>query len=41
MLASLKQVSVIESTESSNRLEGITAPPDRAEHECLHPAAPA
>lgn len=41
VLASLKQVSVIESAESSNRLEGVTAPHERVEALVLRPAAPA
>ena len=31
LLESLKQAAIIESSESSNRLEGVTAPHDRIE----------
>src|SRR2546422_8428068 len=41
VLASLKQVALIESAESSNRIEGVTAPRDRIEALVLRPAAPA
>ncbi len=41
ILASLKQVAIIESAESSNRLEGVTAPRDRVEALVLRPTAPA
>ena len=40
MLESLRQVAVIESSESSNRLEGITAPRDRIEALVLRPTEP-
>lgn len=41
VLASLKQVAIIESAESSNRLEGVTAPHERVEALVLRPTAPA
>lgn len=40
VLESLRQVAVIESSESSNRLEGITAPRERIEALVLRPTAP-
>lgn len=40
ILASLKQLAVIESAESSNRLEGVTAARDRVEALVLRPTAP-
>ena len=40
ILESLKQVAVIESSESSNRLEGITAPHDRIEALVLQKTTP-
>lgn len=40
VLASLKQLAVIESAESSNRLEGVTAPRDRVEALVLRPTVP-
>jgi Fic family protein len=40
-LALLKQVAVIESAESSNRLEGVIAPHDRIEALVMRPTAPA
>ncbi len=40
ILASLKQTAVIESAESSNRLEGVTAPRERVEALVLRPTAP-
>ena len=40
VLDALLQAAVIESTESSNRLEGITAPRDRLEALVLRPTAP-
>lgn len=40
-LALLKSVAVIESAESSNRLEGVTAPRDRVEALVMRPTAPA
>jgi len=39
-LALLRQVAVIESAESSNRLEGVTAPHDRIEALVMKPTAP-
>lgn len=39
-LESLRQVAVVESTESSNRIEGITAPRHRIEALVLKPTAP-
>jgi Fic family protein len=41
VLASLRQLAVIESTESSNRLEGVTAPRERVEALVLRPTVPA
>src|SRR2546426_11576615 len=41
VLASLKQADIIESAESSNRLEGVTAPHERVEALVLRPTAPA
>ncbi|HEV8355603.1 MAG TPA: Fic family protein [Gemmatimonadales bacterium] len=41
VLRSLQQVAIIESAESSNRLEGITAPRERVEALVLRPAVPA
>jgi len=41
VLASLKQAAIIESAESSNRLEGVTAPHERVEALVLRPTAPA
>jgi Fic family protein len=41
VLALLKSVAVIESAESSNRLEGVTAPRDRVEALVMRPTAPA
>jgi Fic family protein len=40
VLESLRQAAVIESTESSNRLEGITAPRERIEALVLRPTEP-
>lgn len=40
VLESLRQAAVIESSESSNRLEGITAPRDRIEALVLRPTEP-
>lgn len=40
VLESLRQAAIIESSESSNRLEGITAPRDRIEALVLRPTAP-
>lgn len=40
VLATLREAAVIESAESSNRLEGVTAPRDRIEALVLRPAAP-
>ena len=40
VLASLRQVAVIESTESSNRLEGVVAPHDRVEALVLKSTTP-
>src|SRR5438105_9696174 len=40
VLASLRQVAVVESAESSNRLEGVTAPRERVEALVLRPASP-
>lgn len=41
VLDSLRQVAIIESAESSNRLEGIVAPRDRVEALVMRPTAPA
>lgn len=41
VLASLKQVALIESAESSNRIEGVTAPHERVEALIMRPTAPA
>lgn len=41
ILASLKQVAVIESAESSNRIEGVTAPRERVEALVMRPTTPA
>jgi Fic family protein len=41
ILASLRQVAIIESAESSNRLEGIVAPRDRVEALVMRPTVPA
>jgi len=41
ILASLRQIAAIESTESSNRIEGVTAPRERVEALVLRPTAPA
>lgn len=41
VLASLMQLARIESAESSNRLEGVTAPRDRVEALVMRPAVPA
>ena len=41
VLASLKQVAMIESAESSNRLEGVTAPRERVEALVMRPTVPA
>lgn len=41
ILASLRQVAVIESAESSNRIEGVTAPRDRVEALMMRPTVPA
>jgi len=41
VLALLRRVAVIESAESSNRLEGVTAPRDRVEALVLRPTVPA
>ena len=40
ILESLKQTAIIESTESSNRIEGVTAPPDRIEALVLKTTTP-
>ena len=40
VLASLRKLAVIESAESSNRLEGVTAPRERVEALILRPTAP-
>jgi len=40
VLLSLRQLAVIESAESSNRIEGVTAPRDRVEAIVLRPTAP-
>jgi len=40
-LALLRQVALIESAESSNRIEGVTAPHDRIEALVMKPTAPA
>jgi Fic family protein len=40
VLESLRQVAIIESTESSNRIEGVTVPPERFKELMLHPATP-
>ncbi len=40
VLAALREAAVIESSESSNRIEGITAPRDRIEALILKPTAP-
>ncbi|MEK6769107.1 MAG: cell filamentation protein Fic, partial [Gemmatimonadota bacterium] len=40
VLAALREAAVIESSESSNRIEGITAPRDRIEALILKPIAP-
>ena len=40
VLESLRQVAIIESTESSNRIEGVTVAPDRFKELMLHPAKP-
>ena len=40
ILASLKQLAAIESAESSNRIEGVTAPRGRVEDLMLRPTAP-
>lgn len=40
ILASLQQVALIESTESSNRLEGVTAPRERVEALVMRPTTP-
>ena len=40
LLASLKQAAIIESSESSNRLEGVTAPHDRIEALVLKSTTP-
>jgi len=41
LLESLKRVAAVESTESSNRIEGVTAPRDRVEALVLKPSQPA
>lgn len=41
ILASLMQVAVIESAESSNRIEGVTAPRERVEALVMRPTTPA
>ncbi len=41
ILETLKRLAIIESAESSNRLEGITAPRERVEALVLRPTAPA
>jgi len=40
VLDSLRQVAIIESTESSNRIEGVTVAPDRFKELMLRPAKP-
>jgi Fic family protein len=40
VLAALREAAVIESSESSNRIEGVTAPRERIEALVLKPAAP-
>ena len=40
VLESLRQVAIIESTESSNRIEGVTVAPDRLKELMLHPSKP-
>ena len=40
MLESLRQLAVIESTESSNRIEGVTVSPERFKELMLHPTKP-
>jgi Fic family protein len=40
VLESLRQAAIIESTESSNRIEGITVPPDRFKQLMLNPSKP-
>lgn len=40
VLESLRQVAIIESTESSNRIEGVTVAPDRFRELMLHPIKP-
>lgn len=40
VLESLRQAAIIESTESSNRIEGVTVTPDRFKQLMLHPTKP-
>ena len=40
VLESLRQLAVIESTESSNRIEGVTVSPERFKELMLHPTKP-
>ena len=40
VLESLRQVAIIESTESSNRIEGVTVSPERFKELMLHPTNP-
>src|SRR3972149_5821969 len=40
ILESLRQLAVIESTESSNRIEGVTVAPERFKELMLHPTKP-
>ena len=40
MLESLRQLAVMESTESSNRIEGVTVSPERFKELMLHPGKP-
>jgi Fic family protein len=40
VLESLRQLAIIESTESSNRIEGVTVAPDRFKELMFHPAKP-
>jgi Fic family protein len=40
VLESLRQAAIIESTESSNRIEGVTVAPDRLKELMLHPTQP-
>jgi hypothetical protein len=40
VLESLRQAAIIESTESSNKIEGVTVPPDRFKQLMLNPTRP-